>query len=137
MGPDKRANRRFETPANARQMFGVLYSDFSPDQCEGRLRGSIDVERPTMFGFSGYRSSKPFLGEVDGKNFRVLQRIYGSRNSVPAVLTGEFQSGAKAGRANGRVWDYTCTSMRARAVLLSTAMSQQVSRHSTGIVGAV
>jgi hypothetical protein len=31
--------------------------------------GSIDVERPTMFGFSGHRSSKPFLGEVGGKTF--------------------------------------------------------------------
>jgi hypothetical protein len=69
----------------------VLHSHFSPDECERRLRQSIDPERPTIFGFSGYRGSKPFLGEVDGKQFRVIQRIYVSRNTLPTVLTGEFQ----------------------------------------------
>ncbi len=66
----------------------VLRSDFSPDECERRLRESIDLEQPTMFGFSGYQGSKPFLGEVDGKQFRVLQRIYSSRNTLPTVIIG-------------------------------------------------
>jgi hypothetical protein len=69
----------------------VLHSHFSPDECERRLRQSIDPEQPTMFGFSGYRGSKPFLGDVDGKQFRVIQRIYDGRNTLPTVLTGEFQ----------------------------------------------
>jgi hypothetical protein len=79
----------------------VLHSDFSPDECERRLRGSIDLERPTMFGFSGYRGSKPFLGEVDGNQFRVLQRIYSGRNTLPTVLTGEFQPQETGTRVNG------------------------------------
>ena len=69
----------------------ALYSEFSPDECARRLRGSIGVERPTMFGFSGYRGTKPFLGEVNAEHFRVSQGIYSNRNSFPAVLTGEFR----------------------------------------------
>jgi hypothetical protein len=69
----------------------VLYSDFNPDECERRLRGSIDFQQPTMFGFSGYRGSKPFVGEVAGKQFHVLQRVRSNRNSFPPVFTGELQ----------------------------------------------
>jgi hypothetical protein len=69
----------------------ALYSGFAPDECERRLREAIDVEKPATFTFSGYRGSKSFLGEVDGKHFRVLQRNYSGRNSFPLVLTGEFQ----------------------------------------------
>ena len=69
----------------------AFYSDFTPDECERRLRESIDDEQPTMFGFSGYRGSKPFLGKVDGKRFRVLQRIYSLRSTFPPVFIGEFQ----------------------------------------------
>jgi hypothetical protein len=87
----------------------VIHSDFSPDECARRLRGSIDAEQPTMFGFSGYRGSKPFLGEVDGNRFRVLQRIYRSRNSFPPVLTGEFQPEGTGTRVKG-VFDLELTS---------------------------
>jgi hypothetical protein len=87
----------------------ALYSDFSPDECERRLRDSIDIERPTMFGFSGYRGSKPFLGEVEGKQFRVLQRIYNSRNTLPPVLTGEFQPQGTGTRVKG-IFDLEITS---------------------------
>jgi hypothetical protein len=80
----------------------ILRSDFSPDECERRLRGSIDIEQPTMFGFSGYRGSKPFLGGVDGKTFHVLQRVYSSRNSFPAVLTGELQPQGVGTRVKGQ-----------------------------------
>lgn len=86
----------------------VLYSDFSPDECERRLRTSIDVECPTMFGFSGYRGSKPFLGEVNGKEFHVIQRVYSSRNSFPPVLAGEFQPQGMGTRVKG-VFDLELT----------------------------
>ncbi len=79
----------------------VLYSEFSPDECERRLRGSIDVERPTMFGLSGYRGSKPFLGQVDGKRFCVIQRVHSNRNSFPPVLTGEFRAEGAGTRVKG------------------------------------
>jgi hypothetical protein len=69
----------------------VLYTDFNPDECERRLRGSIDFQQSTMFGFSGYRGSKPFVGEVAGKQFHVLQRVRSNRNSFPPVFTGELQ----------------------------------------------
>jgi hypothetical protein len=67
-----------------------LYSDFNPQECARRLREAIDSERPAVFSFSGYRGSKPFLGNVDGQQFRLLQRSY-DRNSMPVVLAGEFQ----------------------------------------------
>jgi hypothetical protein len=67
-----------------------LHSDFDSQECSRRLREVIDAEKPTAFGFSGYRGSKPFLGEVDENQFRVLKRIYRPRNSFPVVLTGEF-----------------------------------------------
>jgi len=87
----------------------VLSSNFNPEECARRLREVIDVERPTVLGFSGYRGSKPFLGEVDGKKFRVLQRIYSNRNSFPSVLTGEFEPQGTGTRVKG-VFDLELTS---------------------------
>jgi hypothetical protein len=80
----------------------VLYSDFSPAECAFRLGRSIDVEKPTMFGFSGYRGEKPFLGEVDGKRFRLIQRVYRNRNTLPPVLTGEFEPEGDGTRVKGQ-----------------------------------
>lgn len=80
----------------------VLYSDFSPEECAFRLSRSIDVEKPTMFGFSGYKGSKPFLGEVDGKRFRLIQRVYRNRNTLPPVLTGEFEPEGTGTRVKGQ-----------------------------------
>jgi hypothetical protein len=54
-----------------------------------------------MFGFSGYRGSKPFCGLVDGKQFRLVQRIYSNRNSFPPVLTGAFQPEGSGTRVSG------------------------------------
>jgi hypothetical protein len=87
----------------------VLSSDFNPEECARRLREAIDAERPTVFGFSGYRGSKPFLGNVEGKQFRVLQRIYSNRNSFPTVLTGEFEPQGTRTRVNG-IFDLELTS---------------------------
>ena len=87
----------------------VLSSDFNPEECARRLRKAIDVERPTVFGFSGYRGSKPFFGRVDGKQFRVLQRIYSNRNSFAPVLTGEFEPQGNGTRVKG-VFDLELTS---------------------------
>jgi hypothetical protein len=80
----------------------ALYSDFSPEECVLRLSRSIDVEKPTMFGFSGYKGSKPFLGEVDGKRFRLIQRVYSNRNILPTVLTGEFEPEGTGTRVKGQ-----------------------------------
>jgi len=61
----------------------------------------MDVERPTVFGFSGYRGTKPFLGAVDGRQFRVLQRVYSNRNTLSTVLTGEFEPQENGARVKG------------------------------------
>jgi hypothetical protein len=89
----------------------VFYSDFSSEECARRLGEAMDPERPAFFGFglSGYRGSKPFLGKVDEKQFRVLQRIYFNRNSFPPVLTGEFQREGAGTRVKG-VFDLEVTS---------------------------
>lgn len=87
----------------------VLTSDFNPEECARRLREVIDVERPTFFGFSGYRGSKPFLGKVDGKQFRVLQRTYSNRDSFPPVLAGEFEPQGTGTQVKG-VFDLEVTS---------------------------
>lgn len=87
----------------------ALYSDFTPDECASRLRGSIDDERPTIFGFSGYRGSKPFLGKIEGTQFRLLQRIYRNRNSFQPVFTGRFHSQGTGTRVTG-IFDLELTS---------------------------
>ncbi len=79
----------------------VLFSEFDPDECRCRLRESIDPEQRTIFGFSGYRGTKPFLGEVNGKQFRILQRVYSNRSSLPPVLTGEFKPQESGTRVEG------------------------------------
>ena len=87
----------------------LLCSEFNPEECATRLSEEIDAERPTAFGFSGYRGSKPFLGRVSGNRFRVLQRVYSNRNSFPPVLTGEFEPRGNGTRIRG-VLDLEVTS---------------------------
>jgi hypothetical protein len=87
----------------------ALNSDFSPEQCAERIRDAIDREHRTFFGLSGYRGSKPFVGEVDGRYLRLLQRIYSMRNSFPPVLTAEFQPRGAGTRVNG-IFDLELTS---------------------------
>jgi len=94
----------------------VLISGFDPEECANRLREAIDLERPTIFGFSGYRGSRPFLGEVNGKQFRVLQRTYSYRNSFPPVLIGELQPRGVGTRISG-VFDLETTSKIAIGLL--------------------
>ena len=94
----------------------LLISGFGPEECASRLREAIDVERPTMFGFSGYRGSKPFLGEVNVKQFRVLQRTYSYRNTFPTILAGEFQPQGMGTRISG-VFDLETTSKVAIGLL--------------------
>ena len=93
----------------------VLSSDFNPEECARRLREVIDPEQPTFFGFSGYRGSKPFLGKVKGNQFRVLQRVYSTRNSFPPVLTGKFEPQGTGTRIKG-AFDLELTSKIAMCV---------------------
>jgi hypothetical protein len=79
-----------------------FYSNFDPEECALRLGSSIDAEEATMFGFSGYRGSKPFVGRVEGKQFRVIQRVYSNRSSFPPVLTGVFEPEGIGTRVKGQ-----------------------------------
>lgn len=65
----------------------VLYSNLSPDECTIRLGNAIDKDDFALFSFSGYHGVKPFLGSVEGQQFRVFQRGY---KNIPPVLSGTF-----------------------------------------------
>ena len=93
-----------------------LYSNFSPEQCASLLSAAIDSERPTLFSISGYRGSKPFLGAVEGLEFRLLQRTY-YRNSFPPVLSGKFSAHGHGTRVEG-TFDLEVTSKIAICALL-------------------
>jgi len=94
----------------------TLNSDFSPEQCAECIRDAIDREHRSFFGLSGYRGSKPFVGEVDRRYFRLRQRIYGMRNAVQPVLTAEFQPHGTGTRVNG-IFDLGLTSKIAISLL--------------------
>jgi len=94
----------------------ALDSALSPEECVERIRDAIDRERRTFFGWSGYRGSKPFVGEVDGSYLRLIQRIYRMRNSFQPVLTAEFQPHCAGTRVNG-TFDLELTSKIAICLL--------------------
>jgi hypothetical protein len=78
----------------------ALYSVLDPEECEQLLRNAIDVERPTLFSLSGYRGSRPFLGDIEGRQIRMLQRSY-RRNAFQPVFSGEFQAQGSGTRVIG------------------------------------
>jgi hypothetical protein len=77
----------------------MLYTNINPDNCALHLRDAIDPERPSYFSFSGYRGSEPFLGEVEGRKFRIFARGY--KNTFPPVLTGVLLPNGGGTRVQG------------------------------------
>jgi hypothetical protein len=69
----------------------VLHSDYSPGECLAKPAGLMDVDRMTLFLFSGYRGKKPFLGRIAGNEFRLYKRRYW-HNSFGPVLYGRVTS---------------------------------------------
>ena len=55
----------------------VLHSALTPDAATEALRRSIDEEHWTLFSLSGYKGSRPLLGEAGETTFRVQKRRYG------------------------------------------------------------
>jgi hypothetical protein len=102
---------RYFAPATAL----VLHSALDPDECVRRLRERIDIERPTVFSLAGYRGSAPFLGEIEGRQIRILQRSYG-RNAFPPVFSGHFQADGLGTRLIGTI-DLELTSKIALCLL--------------------
>jgi hypothetical protein len=93
----------------------ALHSDFSPDECARRLSEAIDPERRALVSLSGYKGSKPFLGTVEGWQFRILLRTY-NRNGFPPVLSGSLQPERQGARVKG-VLDLEITSKIAICLL--------------------
>jgi len=88
----------------------VLNCNFSPKECAELIRDAIDRENLMYFGLLPYRGSKPFVGEVDRRSFRLRQRDYRLlRISFPPVLTAEFQPHA-AGTTVSGTFDLELTS---------------------------
>lgn len=65
----------------------TLHSDYPPQLCLAKLVEQIDVDRFTLFSFSGYKGDKPILGRVAGDEFRLHKRRYW-HNSFGPVLFG-------------------------------------------------
>ena len=65
----------------------TLHSDYPPNVCLAKLAEQIDVDRFTLFSFSGYKGVKPILGRVGGNEFRLHKRRYW-HNSFGPVLFG-------------------------------------------------
>jgi hypothetical protein len=81
----------------------VLHSEYSPGECLARLAEKIDVDRLTLFSFSGYQGKKPVLGRIVGNEFRLHKRRYW-HNSFGPVLYGRLSSDG-TGTAIEAYWD--------------------------------
>lgn len=68
----------------------VLHSAFPPDALVVALRCSVDEERRTLFSFSGYKGSRPFLGKVGENTFRLQKRRHW-RNDFAPRFYGQIQ----------------------------------------------
>jgi hypothetical protein len=75
----------------------VLHSALTPVAVGEALRRSTDEEHRTLFSLSGYRGSRPVLGEVTGNTFRLQKRRYW-RNDFAPHLYGQFRSEAGGSR---------------------------------------
>jgi hypothetical protein len=75
----------------------VLHSALTPTAVGEALRRSIDEEHRTLFSLSGYRGSRPVLGEVTGNTFHIHKRRYW-RNDFAPYLYAEFQTKGSGSR---------------------------------------
>lgn len=67
----------------------VLHSALPPNAVAEALRRTIDEEHWTLFSLSGYKGSRPLLGEVCEDTFRVQKRRY-SRNDFAGHFYARF-----------------------------------------------
>jgi hypothetical protein len=81
----------------------VLHSDSSPCECLAKLAEQMDLDRLTLFSFSGYRGKKPMLGRIAGNEFRLHKRRYW-HNSFGPVLYGRVTGADLVQIANAASW---------------------------------
>jgi len=72
-----------------------LHSPLSLDECLKRLHRACDEEALRMWGYAGYKGSKPVIGRFDGPRFTLHQRFRRSlwahwkeRSPLPPTLLG-------------------------------------------------
>jgi len=71
--------------------FTQLHTDFDTEEVRRRLVDGIDpVERALVFGykFSGYKGSKPLIGNVEGQKFYLFKRRYWNSQLSPTFFGG-------------------------------------------------
>jgi hypothetical protein len=78
----------------------VLHSALPPDAVAEALRRSMDEGHRTLFSLSGYRGSRPVLGQIRGDTFRLQKRRY-SRNDFAGQFYGQFRSEPGGTRIEG------------------------------------
>jgi hypothetical protein len=61
----------------------ILHSALVPEAVIAALHLSVDEEHRTLFSFSGYKGSRPVLGEIGVDNFRVQKRRYWRNDFAP------------------------------------------------------
>jgi hypothetical protein len=99
----------------------VLHSDYLPSECLAKLTEQIDVDRLTLFSFSGYQGKKPILGRIAGNEFRLHKRRYW-HNSFGPVLYGRV-AGDERGTTIEAYWDILrATRISTRIWLLFAAL---------------
>ena len=68
----------------------VFHSTISPQSVVDVLSHSIDREHWTLYSLSGYKGSRPILGQVEENTFRLRKRRY-SRNDFAGDFYGRFE----------------------------------------------
>lgn len=81
----------------------LLRSEFTSATCLAKLAEQIDIDRWTLFSFSGYKGSKEILGRIEGNEFRLHRRRYW-HNSFGPVLFGRITDDGKGARIEA-YWD--------------------------------
>lgn len=78
----------------------ILRSDFDPGTCLARLSEQIDIDRRTIFSFSGFTGKRPVLGRIVGREFRLHKRRYW-HNSFGPVFYGRVSADGSGTRVEG------------------------------------
>lgn len=78
----------------------VLHSALTPNAVAEALRRSIDEEHSTLLSWSGYRGSRPLLGEVGDNTFRVQKRKC-TRNDFAGQFYARFTAETGGTRIEG------------------------------------
>jgi hypothetical protein len=71
--------------AKPKQLDLLLRSDYDPQACFARLAGQIDVQKRTLFSFSGFRGSKPVIGFISGNEFSLQKRRFWRNDFAPVL----------------------------------------------------